>query len=117
MMGDGIEEAVWDILKEDQKALGLTRGNFLAGLLGISGALHLTPEEQRRGAARGFRLGQLAHLAAENEQMALTFDDIAGSPYRALTSRQDADVSTYEEPVTVPAAPRNFIFILLFYSI
>ena len=43
MMGDGSEEAVWDILKEDQKALGLTRGNFLAGILGISGALHQSP--------------------------------------------------------------------------
>lgn len=90
-----IDDIIWGMFEEDQKVLGLTRGNILTKIF-THNKLYLNFTEQKKATARGgFLIGQLVHLAAMNDQLALTFDDIAGSPYRALASRQDADTTTY----------------------
>src|SRR3989338_5590190 len=63
---------------------------------GVTGdSIRLKFEELIRSRARGgFTIGQLVHQSTLNDWGALTFDDISGSPYRALASRRDADLST-----------------------
>ncbi|MFH0868249.1 MAG: guanosine monophosphate reductase [Candidatus Woesearchaeota archaeon] len=98
-----IDDIIWEIFEEDQKTLGLTRGNVFTRNF-TNNELYLESQQQKRATARGgFLIGQLVHLASMNEHMALTFDDIAGSPYRALASRQDADTTTYlTKDITLP---------------
>lgn len=89
-----IDDIIWEIFEEDQKRLGLTKGNITTRIL-LGNTLSLTHNEQKKVTARsGYNIGQLVHLAFVNEQTGLTFDDITGSSYRSLDHRQDADIST-----------------------
>lgn len=82
----GIDEKIWEIFEADKKAQGFDISNE-----GIS----LNIEELKRARARGgFTIGQHVHKAAIKGWEGLTFDDITGSPYRALDSRDDADLTT-----------------------
>lgn len=65
------------------------------GLEEISQGLVLSRNQRiKRRSRGGSKLGQLVHLSSENNNYALTYDDITGVPFRALSSRQEADLST-----------------------
>jgi len=81
-----VDQIIWGMLEKDVLKQGF----------GVTGdSIRLKFEELIRSRARGgFTIGQLVHQSTLNDWGALTFDDISGSPYRALASRRDADLST-----------------------
>lgn len=82
-----IDDIIWDIFEKDQ----INQGFIINGE-----KISLTLAELKKSRARGgFTVGQLVHKSADENWQALTFDDITGAPYRALDSRDNADISTY----------------------
>ena len=97
------DEIIWDIFQKDSEVQGFKVTNQ-----GIS----LTLEQLQRARARGgYTIGQLVHQAkASSIPEALTFDDITGAPYRALASREDANVKTFlarELELNIPLISSN----------
>lgn len=97
-----IDDLIWEIFEKNQLELGFEITDK---------SIELSLKQLQRARARGgFKIGHLAHLAFIKNQEALTFDDITGAPYRALDSRDEAEVSTYltnDIKLTMPLISAN----------
>ncbi len=85
------DKRIFDIIYEDMKSQGI---KFLDNNRVF---LHKNAIQEAR-ARGGFTIGQLVHLAFMNDQLALTFNDVTGAPYQALSSRKEANLSTVLHP-------------------
>jgi IMP dehydrogenase len=84
------DDIIWNIFEKDKIEQGFELKKE---------TISLKLQELKRARARGgFLIGQLVHQAIIREWQALTFDDITGAPYRALASRQEADLTTEIAP-------------------
>ena len=85
------DKRIFEIIYSDMEANGI---KFLDN---NQVSLHKDAIQEARSRG-GYTIGQLVHLESMNQQTALTFNDITGSPYMALASRKEADISSSLHP-------------------